>query len=72
VTCVLLAGVVAGGARLWEWRKPELELEGARVASIVPYDRMGGDLQWQWRGVRVRFEGQDGVIDYPAGRWDES
>ena len=72
VTCVLLAGLVAGCARLWESSRPELELEGVSVASIAPYDHMGGDLQWQWRGVRVRFEGQDGVVDYPAGRWDES
>jgi hypothetical protein len=71
-TCVLLGGIVAACARLWESRKPELELEAVRVASIVAYDRMGGDLQWQWRGVRVRFEGTDGVVDYPAGRWDES
>jgi len=65
VTTVLLTGAVWGLASLWEWRQPKLELEAVRVASIAPYDGLS-------QGVRVRLEGQDGVIDFPAGRWDES
>ncbi len=66
VASLLLACAVWGFASLWEWRQPKLELEAVRVASIAPYDlRSSG-------GVRVRFEGQDGVVDYPASRWDES
>jgi hypothetical protein len=72
VTSVMLACAVGGFARVWEWRQPELVLERVKVASITPYSRLGGDLRWRSRGVRVRFEGQDGVVDYPAGRWDES
>jgi hypothetical protein len=72
VASVLLAGAVAGFARLWEWRQPKLELEAVGVASITPYACLGNDLDGWLRGVRVRFEGQDGVVDYPAGRWDES
>ncbi len=72
VASVLLAGAVAGFARLWEWRQPKLELEAVRVASITPYACLGNDLDGWLRGVRVRFEGQDGVVDYPARRWDES
>jgi hypothetical protein len=70
-TSVLVACLLGGVARLWEWNQPELALEGVRVASITPYDRLGGDLHWRSRGVRVRFEGQEGVVDYPARRWDE-
>jgi hypothetical protein len=72
VMAVLLAGAVGGFARIWEWRQPELTLESVTVASITPYSRLGGDLHWRSRGVRVRFEDQEGVVDYPAGRWDES
>jgi hypothetical protein len=72
VMAVLLAGAVGGVARVWEWRQPELALEGVKVTSITPYSRLGGDLHWRSRGVRVRFEGREGVVDYPAGRWDES
>jgi hypothetical protein len=72
VTAVLVACLLGGIARIWEWRQPELELEGVKVASIIPYERLGGDLHWGSRGVRVRFEGQDGVVDYPAARWDEA
>jgi len=68
---VLAACVVGGSARVWEWSQPELELEGVKVASITPYQGLGSDFHWGSRGVRVRFEGQDGVVDYPAGRWDE-
>jgi len=72
VASLLLAGAVAGFARLWEWRQPKLELEGVKVTSIASYACLGGDLHGWLRGVRVGFEGQDGVTDYPAGRWDES
>jgi len=72
VASLLLACAVWGFASLWEWRQPKLELEDVRVASIAPYDGLGDVLPWRSGGVRVRFEGQDGVIDYPAGRWDES
>jgi hypothetical protein len=72
VASVLLAGAVAGLARLWEWRQPKLALESVRVASITPYACLGDDLHGWLRGVRVGFEGQDGVVDYPARRWDES
>ncbi|MFW9769726.1 MAG: hypothetical protein ACFFEM_12970, partial [Candidatus Thorarchaeota archaeon] len=72
VTSVLAACALGGIARVWEWSQPELELEGAKVASITPYQRLGGDLHWRSRGFRVRFEGRDGVVDYPARRWDES
>jgi hypothetical protein len=65
VASVLLTCAVWAAASLWEWRQPKLELEAVRVASIAPYDRLS-------RGVRVRFEGQEGVVDYPASRWDES
>jgi hypothetical protein len=71
-TSVLLACAVGGFARVWEWRQPELALDGVKVASITPYSRLGGGLHWRWRGVHVCFEGQDGVVDYPAARWDES
>ncbi len=71
VTSVLAACVLWGVARVWEWSQPELDLEGVTVASITPYQGLGGDLQRGLRGVRVRFEGQDGVVDYPARRWDE-
>jgi hypothetical protein len=70
-TSVLVACLLGAVARLWEWNQPELALEGVRVASITPYDRLGGDLHWRLRGVRVQFEGQEGVVDYPARRWDE-
>ena len=72
VASLLLACAVWGVAHLWEWRQPKLGLEAVRVASITPYDCLGGELVWRLRGVRVRFEGQDGVVDYPAGRWDDS
>jgi hypothetical protein len=72
VASVLLACAVGVFARVWEWRQPELELDGVTVTSITPYSRLGGELHWRSRGVRVRFEGRDGVVDYPAGRWDES
>jgi hypothetical protein len=72
VAAVLLAGAVWGFASIWEWRQPKLALEGVEVASIVPYDGLGADLLWRSGGVHVRFEGQEGVVDYPAGRWDES
>jgi hypothetical protein len=65
VASVLLTCAVWAAASLWEWRQPKLELEAVRVASIAPYDRLS-------QGVRVRFEGQEGVVDYPASRWDES
>ena len=65
VASLLLGCAVWGFASLWEWRQPKLELESARVASITPY----GGLS---RGFRIRFEGQDGLVDYPASRWDES
>jgi hypothetical protein len=71
VTSVLAACVLWGVARAWEWSQPELELEGVEVAWITPYQGLGGDLHWGSGGVRVRFEGQDGVVDYPARRWDE-
>ena len=71
VASVLATCVVGGVARVWEWRQPEVELVGVKVASITPYDCLGGDLHWRSRGVRVRFEGRDGVVDYPARRWDE-
>jgi hypothetical protein len=69
---VLVAGAVWGFAHLWEWRQPKLELQAVRVASIVPYDRLGGELRWPSGGVHVRFEGQEGVVDFPAARWDQS
>jgi len=72
VTTVLMACGLGGFARAWEWRQPELRLEAVKVDSITPYHHLGGDLHWRSSGVRVRFEGQDGVVDYPAGRWDES
>ncbi len=71
VASVLAACLLGGLSRVWEWSQPELELEGVKVASITPYQRLGGDLQRGSRGVRVRFEGQEGVVDYPARRWDE-
>ncbi len=58
--------------RAWEWRQPELRLETARILSIESCRHRGGDLRWPWRGTRVRLEGHDGPIDYPAGRWDSS
>jgi len=71
VTSVMAACVLGGIAHVWEWNQPELQLDGVKVASIVPYQRLAGDLHWRSRGFHVRFEGQDGVVDYPAGRWDE-
>ena len=71
-TFVLIALAVGGFARAWEWRQPELALERVKVASIDPYQCLGGDFYSRLRGVRVRFEGQKGVVDYPASRWDES
>ncbi len=72
VMAVLMASALWGFARAWEWRQPELALTGVKVASITPYDCLGGDLFWRSRCVRVRFEGQEGVVDYPASRWDQS
>jgi hypothetical protein len=68
----LLTFAVWGFAGVWEWRQPKLALEGVKVASIAPYDGLSGGLPWPSEGVRVRFEGQEGTVDYPAGRWDES
>ena len=66
---MLAAGALAvcavlGIARLWEWRQPKLELEGARIASVTPYESGGG--------AEVSFEGQDGTVDFPPEHWDAS
>jgi hypothetical protein len=63
---------VAGFARVWEWRQPEKALTGVKVASIDPYQHLGGDIFERLRGVRVTFEGKEGVVDYPVSHWDES
>lgn len=63
---------VAGYARLWEMRQPRVQLEDARVISIVSYhERSGGDVHWHIDGVRVYFDAVDGAVDFPAKNWNE-
>jgi hypothetical protein len=74
---VLVSGVLAlmtvgGVARLWEWRQPLVELRAVTVEALAPYYHSGGDLHWSIRGTRVRLEGLEGPVDFPARRWDAS
>jgi hypothetical protein len=63
---------VGGYARIWEMRQPQVQLENARVISIVSYhEEAGGDLHWHINGVRVHFDGVDGAVDFPSKNWDE-
>ena len=62
-------------ARIWEWRQPEVALQGVRVASIVPYYASGGDLHWRIDGTRIYLDSPDVdadvPVDFPADAWDE-
>jgi hypothetical protein len=68
-----LAGIVfLGYGCAWEQLQSGARLEGAKVTSIVPYTRRGGDLHWTSHGVLVHFEGQSEPVDFPADKWDAS
>ena len=67
LTGALLVGV--GGA-VWEAFQPKVEITGVEVLSAESYHQRGGDLGWRRLGARVRAEGLEGAVDFPARRWD--
>ena len=69
----VFAGLTAlgGYARIWEYRQPNRPVENARVQSIDPYTNHN-DLHRTSRGYRVKIDGEDRVIDFPAKNWDDT
>jgi len=72
ITGALTLFATLGYSRAWEWSRPKLQLEATTVTSIAPDSAESGDLHFVARGVRVRFEGHDTPVAYPAGIWDAS
>jgi hypothetical protein len=72
VTCALALMTIGGVVRIWEWRQPRVELRAIAVEAATPYQQSWRDLHWSLRGTRVRLQGLEGPVDFPAKRWDES
>jgi hypothetical protein len=72
VSCALALVTIGAVARIWEWRQPQVELRATTVEAAAPYHQSWKDLHWSLRGTRVRLQGLEGPVDFPARQWDES
>ncbi len=63
---VVAALLLGAGGLVWEAWQPEIRMSGVTVRAADPYYLRGGDLGWSRSGTRVRVDGVEGAVDFPA------
>jgi hypothetical protein len=69
----IFAGLTSFGgyARLWEYRQPKIEIKNAILSEVKPY-HSHNELHWSYSGNRIYIVGENRIIDFPSGNWDNT